>query len=100
MNSEQPTNENIDPTPNSAPAPEPPPIDTAPTGQPATAQQLTNVEQRMSSFERSTLRWTRAMFIVTAGTGLFICFQWLEMRSGGEQTERIIKADERLAKAM
>src|SRR6267154_1849565 len=102
-NEHQPTH-NVGESFNAAPASESKPVSTAPTSQPATTQDLakteTAIEKRMSGFERSTLRWTRAMFFVTAATGLFISFQWLEMRSAGDQTERIIKADERLAAAM
>ena len=83
------------PSTQTAPVPPPPQNPTS-----ATAQQLTDVEERMSSFERATLRWTRAMFVVTTATALFIGFQWREMHDAGEQTERIIKADERLAKGM
>jgi hypothetical protein len=59
---------------------------------PATQQQLTEVKQELSAFERATLRWTRT----TAGIGLvtaaFICLQWCEMRSGSEDTHSLAKA--------
>jgi hypothetical protein len=60
----------------------------------------TTIKDRMSSFEKGTLRWTRAMFVVTAATGIFIGFQWHEMHDAGTQTDKIIAADQRIAKAM
>jgi hypothetical protein len=57
----------------------------------------TNIEKRMSVFERSTLRWTKAAVLVTAATGLFIGLQWLvirgqlsEMKAAGAQTDQLI----------
>jgi len=104
MNDEQPTEQNVSVPANTAPSTVSQPINTAPANQPATAEQLTNaetdIESRMSSFERATLRWTRAMFFVTTATALFIGFQWREMHDAGTQTDKIIAADERLAKAM
>lgn len=67
------------------------PIDTVPS-KPATEADLDKVEERMSGFERSTLRWTRASFVVVLATGLFICLQWLEMRSGGKDTHDLAVA--------
>ena len=43
----------------------------------------------MNAFERSTLRWTKATFIVFAGTMLFIALQWKEMKSGGSDTHEL-----------
>jgi hypothetical protein len=104
MNDERDADQNVDVSANPPPSRVAPPENTAPTSQPATVQQLTNaetnIETRMSAFERSTLRWTRAMFAVTTATALFIAFQWYEMHDAGTQTEKIIAADERLAKAM
>ncbi len=59
---------------------------------PATEADLEKVEERMSGFERSTLRWTRASFVIVAATAAFICFQWLEMRSGGKDTHALATA--------
>jgi hypothetical protein len=104
MDDKHEATQDIDVSANTAPTTISPPENTPPASQPATAQQLTNaetnIETRMSSFERATLRWTRAMFVVTTATALFIAFQWLEMRDAGKQTDKIIAADERLAKAM
>jgi hypothetical protein len=101
---EQETNHETSAAANSLPPPATPPEITPPTGPPATEQQLenaeTDIERRMTGFERSTLRWSKAMVVVTTGTALFICFQWLEMHDAGKQTDRIIVADERIAKAM
>src|ERR1700681_4524832 len=101
MNDERKPSQDIDVPPKTSPAAEAPQVNTPPAGQPATAQQLTNaetnIETRMSSFERSTLRWARVMGFVTTATMVFIAFQWLEMRDSGKQTEKIIIADERIA---
>ena len=60
--------------------------------QPATQQQLAEVKQELSAFEKATLRWTRT----TAGIGLvtaaFICLQWCEMRSGSGDTHSLAVA--------
>jgi len=59
---------------------------------PATEADLEQVEKRMSSFERSTLRWTRASVVIVLATAAFICLQWLEMRSGGKDTHDLAVA--------
>jgi hypothetical protein len=59
---------------------------------PATEADLEQVEKRMSGFEHSTLRWTRASFIIVLATAVFICLQWLEMRSGGKDTHDLAVA--------
>jgi hypothetical protein len=104
MNNEHESNQNVGVPASAVPSPAAPPEKPTPTGQPAPENHLQNdkteIEKRMSAFERATLRWTRAMFIVTTATALFIAFQWLEMRDAGKQTDRIIVADERLATAM
>jgi len=56
---------------------------------PATEADLGEVEKRLSGFERSTIRWTRASFVVVLATAVFICLQWLEMRSGGTDTHEL-----------
>jgi hypothetical protein len=53
---------------------------------PATEADLEQVKNQMSGFERSTLGWTRASFIVILATGIFIALQWHEMHSGGQDT--------------
>jgi hypothetical protein len=67
------------------------PKDTGPY-KPATEADLDKVEERMSAFERSTLRWTVASFFVILATAIFICLQWLEMRSGGKDTHDLADA--------
>src|ERR1700687_1351288 len=104
MNDEKKTTRDANVPANTAPSLVAPPENSTPASQPATVQQLadaeTDIKTRMSVFERSTLRWTRAMFVVTTATALFIAFQWREMHDAGTQTDKIISADERLAKAM
>lgn len=58
----------------------------------ATETELKIVEREMSGFERSTLRWTRATFIILAVTCVFIAFQWSEMRSGSNDTHNLAVA--------
>lgn len=59
---------------------------------PATEADLQEVERKMSGFERSTLRWTRASFFIVLATAVFIALQWLEMRSGGSDTHDLAVA--------
>jgi hypothetical protein len=56
---------------------------------PASAQQLTKIEQEMSSFERSTLRWARTAVLCSVGTAFFVCAQWVEMCKGGADTHNL-----------
>jgi hypothetical protein len=67
--------------------------------QPATEQQLENVEREMNAFERSTLRWTKATFFILGLTGLFISLQWREMNSGGLDTKALAEATGKQAAA-
>jgi hypothetical protein len=64
--------------------------------QPASEQELTkaetDIEKRMSAFERSSLRWNKAMFFVTVATALFIGFQWHEMHTSGFDTHELAVA--------
>lgn len=79
------------PTEGRAPTSKTEPETTVPS-KPATEADLDKVEERMSGFERSTLRWTRASFVVVLATGVFICLQWLEIRSGGQDTHDLAVA--------
>jgi len=107
-----PTNEVSESTQGVPPiqAPEPP---RAAEAKPATEQQLQEVKEEMSGFERSTLLWSKVTCGVFAVTLLFIALQWIAVRGqlgvmskqldsmndAGKQTDRIIAANERLAKA-
>lgn len=66
------------------------------TSQPATAQQLqqaeTNIEDRMSAFERSMVRLTRAGVFVACITLLVFLGQLYEMRDAGQQTRNLVTA--------
>jgi len=64
----------------------------APAPQPSTAQQFQEVEKRMTSFERSTIRWTRVAVGVSILAALFICAQWWEMHSGAKDTRTLAQA--------
>lgn len=46
----------------------------------------------MSAFERSTIRLAKVNIGVVAVTGLFICLQWCEMRSGSVDTHTLAEA--------
>jgi len=70
------------------------------TAQPATAQQLTDVERQMSSFERATLRWAKIAVCLSGVAALFVCAQWYEMRKGGKDTRTLAQAADTQAKRM
>jgi hypothetical protein len=67
---------------------------------PATEADLEQVKKQMSGFERSTLKWTRASFIVILATGIFIALQWREMHTGGEDTHALAEAAKTQAEKM
>jgi hypothetical protein len=56
---------------------------------PATAQQLEEVEEKMSGFERSTLRWARTAVIVSGFAFVVVCAQWYEMHTSGTDTHNL-----------
>jgi hypothetical protein len=64
---------------------------------PATEADLKKVQNEMSGFERSTIRWTRASFVIVLATALFIGLQWLEMRSGGGDTHTLAESAKKQA---
>jgi hypothetical protein len=68
-------------------------------GQPTANAQLTEVERELSSFERSTLRWTRATTGIVLATGIFIGLQWNEMKSGSVDTGHLVEAAKKQAAA-
>lgn len=70
------------------------------TAAPAAAQQLTKIEQEMSSFERSTLKWARTAVILSGIAALLVCLQWHEMRKGGEDTHDLAVASGKEADRM
>lgn len=56
---------------------------------PATAQQLKNVENEMTGFEKATLKWARTAVIMSALAAAFVCLQWVEMCKGGKDTSTL-----------
>src|SRR6202050_305524 len=40
----------------------------------------------MSSFERATIKWARLAVIMAAVAAIFVCAQWYEMHTGGQDT--------------
>jgi hypothetical protein len=80
-----------EPATGAPPTGEPQPENAIPS-KPATEADLEQVKKQMSGFERSTLGWTRASFIVILATGIFIALQWHEMHSGGQDTHDLAVA--------
>jgi len=72
----------------------------APATEPATAQQLQAVEKQMSGFEKATLRWAKLAVFMSAIAALFICLQWYEMHSGGQDTHDLAVAANTQAEKM
>jgi hypothetical protein len=66
--------------------------DDPPTASPATAEQLTEVEEQMSGFEKSTLRWAKTAVIMSGLAAIFVCAQWWEMHKGGIDTKNLATA--------
>ena len=75
----------------SAIASEPRPIDPAPP-RPTTTQQFQEVKERMTAFEKSTVRWTRVAVGVSILAAIFVCAQWWEMHEGGKDTHDLAVA--------
>jgi hypothetical protein len=75
------------------------PVDALPTT-PATTQQLTEVEEQMSGFEKSTLRWAKTAVIMSAIAAIFVCAQWWEMHEGGADTHGLAVAAKNQADRM
>jgi cell division protein FtsL len=67
------------------------------TAKPATAQQLEDVEKQMSGFERSTLVWARVAAVMSFIAAVFICAQWYEMHTGGQDTHTLAEAAKKQA---
>jgi hypothetical protein len=88
---------------NEGEAPDEPPevkgVEVSPSleSKPATEADLKKVQNEMSGFERSTIRWTRASFVIVLATALFIGLQWLEMRSGGGDTHTLAESAKKQA---
>jgi cell division protein FtsL len=62
------------------------------TTEPASAQQLTDVEKQMSGFEKSTLRWAKVAVLMSFLAAVFVCAQWYEMHQGGIDTHTLAVA--------
>jgi len=56
----------------------------SPQSKPATEADLQEVERKMSGFERSTLKWTRASFFIVLATAVFICLQMARNAQRGD----------------
>lgn len=54
-----------------------------------TAQQIEKVEEEMSGFEKSTLRWARTAVIMSGLAAIFVCLQWWEMHTSGTDTHSL-----------
>ncbi len=69
----------------------PPPVDVteprdAEATQPATKEQLADVEKQMTGFEKATLRWAKLAVGMSGVAALFVCLQWYEMHTAGTDT--------------
>ena len=60
--------------------------------EPAPAQQLEEVEEKISAFERSTLRWAKAAVLISCLAAGFVCLQWYEMHASGGDTHNLAVA--------
>src|SRR5947209_4321970 len=96
MNGDHQSDKNVDQAANTTPSPVPQQDNPARVPEPETEQQLANmetdIEKRMSAFERSTLGWTKGMFVVTFFTMVFIALQWREIRNGSVDTHELALA--------
>lgn len=68
--------------------------------EPATAEQLTEVEKQMTGFEKATLRWAKIAVLLSGLAAAFVCAQWFEMHKGGEDTHALAQAADTQAKKM
>ncbi len=68
------------------PSTDPPKPSDTPKADPATATRLQEVKEKMTAFERSTLRWAKVAVIMSALAAIFVCLQWWEMHSGSADT--------------
>lgn len=62
------------------------------TTEPATGQQLANVEKEMTGFELATLRWAKVAVLLSGLAAIFVCAQWWEMHTGGQDTHALAVA--------
>jgi len=67
------------------------PVD-SPATEPATAQQLQEVEKQMSGFEKATLKWAKLAVGMSLVAAVFVCLQWYEMHTGGQDTHDLAVA--------
>jgi hypothetical protein len=91
MNAEQEPQNNKPAAPPPTPVQESNKVDPAPAA-PPTAQQFQEVEERMTAFERSTVRWTRVAVGISVLAAIFICAQWYEMHTGSADTHKLAEA--------
>lgn len=60
--------------------------------EPASAKQLADVGERMTGFERATLRWAKIAVLMSGLAALFVCAQWYEMHAGARDTHDLALA--------
>lgn len=58
----------------------------------ATAGQLTEVGEKMTGFERATLRWAKVAVAMSFLAVIFVCAQWYEMHEGGKDTHTLAQS--------
>ncbi len=59
--------------------------------------QFKSVEREMTGFERATLRWAKIAVLLSGLAALFICGQWYEMHTGGQDTRILAEAAKKQA---
>jgi len=92
MNNQSSPEQNSEVSPASTPPiEEGQPVDPLPA-EPATAEQLTEVEKQMTGFEKATLRWARIAVVLSALAAIFVCAQWYEMHTGAGDTHALAVA--------
>src|SRR6266849_5194735 len=60
-----------------------------PTAKPTAEQELAAMEKDMNSFERATIKWAKLAVIMAGVAAVFVCAQWYEMHTGGQDTHEL-----------
>jgi hypothetical protein len=71
-----------------------------PNAQPEADDRRDNVQREMTGFERGTLRWARVAVFMSALAAIFVCLQWWEMHTGGQDTHELAVAAKGQAEKM
>ena len=66
----------------------------------ATEENLQEIQREMTAFERSTLRWAKVAVLLSGLAAIFVCLQWIEMRTTGTDTHTLAERTKDLADRM